>query len=127
MSAASSDALVIYGVTGDLAYKQIFTAVLGLVRDEGLNVPVIGVAHSGWTTEKLRAYAKESVEQHGKIDKALLDQFLGLLRYVDGDYADPKMFTELYRELGDAKYPLHYLAVPPRFFEVVANGIATAG
>jgi glucose-6-phosphate 1-dehydrogenase len=124
MSEAPSDALVIFGVTGDLAYKQIFSSLLGLVRDEGLNVPIIGVAHSGWDIDKLRDHAKESLAQHGPVDEKAQAKLLSLLRYVDGDYADPELFERLHKELGDATRPLHYLAVPPSFFGIVAEGIA---
>jgi len=124
MSGEPSDALVVYGVTGDLAYKQIFSSLLGLVRDEGLNVPIIGVAHSDWDIEKLRAHVKDSLAQHGPVDEKAQEKLLSLLRYVDGDYADPAIFEALNKELGEAIRPLHYLAVPPSFFEVVAAGIA---
>ena len=63
-----SDALVIFGVTGDLAYKQIFSSLLGLVRDEGLDVPIIGVANSGWDLDQLKARAKDSLSHHGPVD-----------------------------------------------------------
>ncbi|WP_234730397.1 glucose-6-phosphate dehydrogenase [Acidocella facilis] len=124
MSAAPSDALVIFGVTGDLAYKQIFTSLLGLVRDEGLNVPIVGVAKSGWNLDQLKARAKDSLAQHGSVDPKAQDKLLSLLRYVDGDYAEQATFENLRRELGDAKRPLNYLAVPPSMFGVVADGIA---
>jgi len=127
MSSAVSDALVIFGVTGDLAYKQIFSSLLGLVRDEGLNVPIIGVANSGWNLDQLKARAKDGVAQHGPVDAKSLDKLLSLLRYVDGDYADPATFENLHRELGQAKRPLNYLAVPPALFGVVADGIAKSG
>jgi glucose-6-phosphate 1-dehydrogenase len=124
MQAAPSDALVIFGVTGDLAYKQIFTSLLGLVRDEGLNVPIVGVAKSGWNLDQLKARAKDSLAQHGPVDPKAQDKLLSLLRYVDGDYAEQATFENLRRELGDAKRPLNYLAVPPSMFGVVADGIA---
>ena len=119
-----SDALVVFGVTGDLAYKQIFASLLGLVRDEGLNVPIVGVANSGWNLEQLRARAADSLAQHKPVDRKAQEKLLSLLRYVDGDYADPATFEHLHRELGDAKRPLNYLAVPPSMFGVVADGIA---
>ena len=114
MEAAPSDALVFFGASGDLAFKQIFPALLGLVGDEGVNVPIVGVAKSGWKVDDLKARAKASIESHGGADPAKLARLLGLLRYVDGDYSDPQTFTELKRTLGDAKRPLHYLAIPPR-------------
>ncbi|MBU6425475.1 MAG: glucose-6-phosphate dehydrogenase [Rhodospirillales bacterium] len=124
MPGAPSDALVVFGATGDLAYKQVFTSLLGLVRDEGLNVPIIGVANAGWTLDHLKARAKDSLAQHGPVDAKAQEKLLSLLRYVDGDYADPATFEALRRELGDAKRPLNYLAVPPSTFGMVADGIA---
>jgi glucose-6-phosphate 1-dehydrogenase len=119
-----SDALVFFGATGDLAYKQIFPSLLGLVRDEGLNVPIIGVAKAGWGLDQLKARAKESLAHHGSVDQKAEDTLMSLLRYVDGDYADPATFANLRTQLGDAKRPLNYLAVPPGLFGTVAEGIA---
>ena len=122
-----SDALVFFGATGDLAYEQIFPSLLGLVRDEGLNVPIIGVAKAGWGLGQLKDRAKGSIAHHGPVDEKAQEKLLSLLRYVDGDYADPATFSALYRELGDAKRPLNYLAVPPSTFGIVAAGIAKSG
>src|SRR4051794_12703870 len=97
-----SDALVFFGATGDLAHKKIFPALHALVRRGTLDVPVIGVAKAGWTLDDLKTRAKESIEEH---DDAF-DRLLELLRYVDGDYADPATFTELRKQLGDAKRPM---------------------
>src|SRR6202522_2965779 len=122
-----SDAFVFFGATGDLAYKQIFPSLQRLVRDEGLNIPIIGVAHSGWNLDQLKARAKESVEKNGGIDQEAFEKLNGLLRYVDGDYKDQNTFVELRTELGDAKRPLHYLAIPPSLFGTVAEGLAKSG
>lgn len=127
MSHVPSDALVVFGVTGDLAYKQIFSALLGLVRDEGLDVPIIGVAKSGWDLGQLKAFAQKSLVQHGATDAPSQEKLLSLLHYVDGDYGDPVTFTKLYAELGNTTRPLNYLAVPPSMFGTVAEGIAKAG
>jgi glucose-6-phosphate 1-dehydrogenase len=127
MAAAQSDALVFFGASGDLAFKQIFPALLGLVGDEGVNVPIVGVAKAGWTVEQLKGRAKDSIAKHGGADAAKLDKLLGLLRYVDGDYNDPQTFEKLKQELGGAKRPLHYLAIPPSLFGVVVSALATAG
>ena len=122
-----SDAIVFFGATGDLAYKQIFPSLLGLVRDEGLNVPIVGVAKSGWGLDQLKDRAKDSLGQHGLTDQAAQDKLLSLLRYVDGDYADPATFSKLHDELGESKRPLHYLAVPPSLFAIVAAGLSQSG
>jgi glucose-6-phosphate 1-dehydrogenase len=117
---------VFFGATGDLAYKQIFPALLGLVERNHLDVPIIGVARSGWDLAKLRKRARESVEQRGKVDEEAFDKLSSLLRYIDGDYADPRTFQRLRKALGDAERPLHYLAIPPTMFATVTEGLAAA-
>ena len=127
MPASPSDALVFFGATGDLAYKQIFPSIQGLIRDEGLDIPIIGVAKSGWSLEQLRDRAKDSLEHHGGLDQNAFKKLTELLRYVDGDYADPATFASVRKELGAAKGPLHYLAIPPSLFGPVVQGLAKSG
>ncbi|HTB73048.1 MAG TPA: glucose-6-phosphate dehydrogenase, partial [Polyangiaceae bacterium] len=122
-----SDALVFFGATGDLAYKQIFPGLQALIRRGALDVPVIGVAKSGWSLEQLRARARDSLEHHGGLDRGAFDKLSSLLRYVDGDYADAATFERVRRELGGAARPLHYLAIPPSAFSEVVDGLARAG
>ncbi len=127
MSLPHSDALVFFGATGDLAYKKIFPALQAMIRRGRLNVPIIGVAKAGWGLEQFRARAKDSLEKHGGIDSAAFQKMLSLLRYVDGDYKDPATFTKLREELGDAKRPTHYLAIPPALFGLVVEQLCHAG
>jgi glucose-6-phosphate 1-dehydrogenase len=124
MNGARSDAIVFYGATGDLAYKQIFPALYALARHERLEVPVIGVARAGWDLSSLRARARDSVLAHGAMDEAVFSRFASLLRYVDGDYRDARTFAALRRELGDARRPLHYLAIPPELFPTIVDHLA---
>jgi glucose-6-phosphate 1-dehydrogenase len=125
--ALSSDALVFFGASGDLAWKQIFPALQAMVRSGALAVPVIGVAKSRWTLDQLRARARDSLEHHGGVDRGGFDKLCSLLRYVDGDYGDPSTFEAIRRELGGAKRPLHYLAIPPSAFPVVVEGLDKSG
>lgn len=122
-----SDALVIFGITGDLAYKQIFPALHALVRRGQLKAPVIGMARAGSSVEELRARATASIEERGSPDRAALDTLLGLLRYVGGDYEDPRTFAAMKAALAGAERPSFYLAIPPSMFGPVASGIAAAG
>jgi glucose-6-phosphate 1-dehydrogenase len=124
MSNTTSDALVLFGATGDLAYKKIFPALQALVRHGGLEVPVIGVAYSGWRLEQLRERVRDSLARHGGIDEQAFAKLSGLLRYVDGDYRDKTTFERLAAALGGAARPLHYLAIPPSMFPTVAVGLA---
>ncbi len=127
MADFQSDAFVFFGATGDLAHKQIFPSLQGLVRDQGLKMPIIGVAKAGWNLDQLKARAKDSIEKHGGIDQGAFNKLTSLLRYVDGDYNDPNTFAQLRKELGSAKQPLHYLAIPPSLFGTVARGLAESG
>ena len=124
MSTEQSDALVFFGATGDLAFKQIFPALLALVERHGLNIPVVGVAKAGWNLDQFKQRAQDSIKAHGAFNQASFEKLLSLLKYVDGDYRDPKTFDDLRKALGDAKRPLHYLAIPPSFFETVVEGLA---
>jgi len=126
MSPAHSDALVFFGATGDLAYKKIFPALQAMVKRGHLAVPVIGVAKAGWNLDQLKARARDSLEKHGGLDPAAFATLSGLLRYVDGDYKDPVTFQAIRKELGSARRPAHYLAIPPMLFELVVEQLAKA-
>jgi glucose-6-phosphate 1-dehydrogenase len=127
MDQPKSDALVFFGATGDLAYKQIFPSLQRLAKRGKLTGPVIGVAKAGWNLDQLKARAKDSVDKHGGIDPEGLADLLGRLHYVDGDYADASTFAQVRQELGSAKNPLHYLAIPPFLFGAVCEKLKSSG
>jgi glucose-6-phosphate 1-dehydrogenase len=128
MAVSRSDALVVFGVTGDLAHKQIFPARYAMVKRGELTVPVIGVAFPKWSLERLQRRATDSVKRAGGIDnKGALKKLLSLLRYVSGDYKDPATFSAIKQALGGAKRPAHYLAIPPSLFETVIENLGKAG
>ena len=127
MSETHSDALVFFGATGDLAYKKIFPSLQAMARRGNLDVPVIGVAKAGWNLDQLRARALESVEKYGRLDRDAFATLSARLRYIDGDYRDSATFDALRRELGDAKHPAHYLAIPPVLFGPVVEQLARSG
>src|SRR5688572_4430062 len=108
MNQPKSDALVLFGASGDLAYKKIFPALYAMARRGHLNVPVIGVANSPWTTEQLRTRAKESIERNGPVESSALAEVLRRLSYVQGEYTDSATYDKLRRELGGASHPIHY-------------------
>ncbi|WNM23277.1 glucose-6-phosphate dehydrogenase [Demequina capsici] len=122
-----SDAFVFFGATGDLARKMIFPSLLMMVRDGQLDVPVVGVASSGWTIDDLKQRARESVGKSADKHPEAFERLLGLLRYVDGDYRDASTFGALKEALGGAARPTHYLAIPPALFGTVIEGLAAAG
>ena len=114
MNTLSCDALVFFGATGDLAYKKIFPSLQAMVKRGVLDVPVVGVAKSGWGLEQLQARARESIERHGGFDAAAFGKLMRLLRYVDGDYAESATFEALRKELGTASVPLTIWRYRPR-------------
>ena len=127
MTGLPSDALVLFGATGDLAYKKIFPALYAMTKLGALSTPVIGVARSDWSLERLRKRVQDSIEQSGGIDnEGAFNHFLLRFSYVAGDYKDEGTFTAIRKTLGDAKRPAHYLAIPPSLFETVINGLGAS-
>ena len=127
MTVSQSDALVLFGVTGDLAHKMIFPALYALVKRDALKIPVIGVAAPKWSLAQLRDRVQDSITQSGGIDdRPAFDQLLSLLSYVSGDYKDPGTFSKIKEVLARAQRPAHYLAIPPMLFETVIQGLGAA-
>lgn len=123
-----SDALVLFGITGDLAYKKIFPALYAMAGRGHLGFPVIGVARSAWTQEQLLARARTSiVERFGVLNEEAFAVLARQLRYLAGDYADSSTYLRLREQLAGSSRPLHYLAVPPSIFPAAIEGLAGSG
>lgn len=123
-----SDALVVFGVTGDLAHKMILPSLYQMVRRGHLDEPIIGVAFDDWDVDKLAERARDGiVRQFGSIDEAVFARFRAQLRYVSGDYRTAETFDRLRAALGGASRPLYYLAIPPSLFGTVIDALAAAG
>ncbi|MBV9620163.1 MAG: glucose-6-phosphate dehydrogenase [Gammaproteobacteria bacterium] len=128
MERRDCDAMVLFGVTGDLAYRKIMPALYQLARRNVLTVPVVGVARQGWNLQQLTARVAESLKTFvPNADPAVVQRLIALLRYVDGDYNDRATFQALRSALGEAQRPLHYLAVPPSMFAVVVQHLSETG
>ena len=126
--ALRSDALVLFGVTGDLVARKIFPALYAMAKRGALNVPVIGVATSKLSVADLCKRATDSIKQAGRIDdRRALRHLLSLLGYVSGNYKDPATFVALKQALGKARRPAHYLAIPPALFATVIQGLGAVG
>src|ERR1700690_880076 len=127
MATNQIDALVIFGAPGDLAKLETFPALVGLVKRGVLNVPVIGVAKSGWGLEQFRDYATASLKLN-KMDPAdpAAVKMLSLLRYVDGDLDDDGTYKAMSDEIGSGEHVLFYLEVPPGLWGRIARRIAGA-
>ena len=129
MEAPVSDALVFFGITGDLAFKKIFPALQAMSRHRGTpGQPLIGVASTRWTLDSVKARVRDSLAAYGGgVDEAAYAALAERLRYVGGDYHDPALYERLREQLGDARHPLHYLAIPPSLFATVVEGLQKSG
>lgn len=128
VSGEPGDALVLFGMTGDLAYKKIFPALYGLVQRDALNVPVVGVASSHLTMAQLRERIRASISASGRgEDPKVLRKLIERVAYVSGDYNDADVFRRLREALGEARHPVHYLAIPPSLFATVITGLDATG
>jgi glucose-6-phosphate 1-dehydrogenase len=128
MSAIYSDAIVLFGATGDLAAKKIFPGLYDMTERGALDIPVVGVAREELDIEHMRARVRASLDlTRPQRDPAVTEKFLGLLRYVGGDYRVAGTYARLRATLGAARRPLHYLAIPPAMFPVVVEGLGAAG
>jgi glucose-6-phosphate 1-dehydrogenase len=124
MTASGSDALVLFGVTGDLAHKMTFPALYAMAKQGTLKAPVIGVAFPKWSLAPLRERVTDSIKRSGGIDnQRAFRHLLSLLSYVSGDYNDGGTFTAIKKALGSARRPAYYLAIPPSLFETVIKGL----
>jgi len=126
---APSDAVVFFGMTGDLAHKKIFPALYNMAKREQLNIPVIGVASSPWSVDQLRDRARDGIEQYGGgvDDEQAFGRLAELLDYVSGDYADLQTYKTLGERLRNSQRPAFYLAIPPSLFPVVVEHLGAAG
>ena len=127
MISEQSDALVFYGVTGDLAFKKIFPALQAMVRRGKLNVPIVGVARSSWTVDQLRQRVHDSLEKYGGVDASAFEKLSRLLHYVAVDYTDASACRAIHAVLKDARSPAIYLAVPPHLFAPAVEQLANSG
>ena len=124
MARSQSDALVLFGVTGDLAHKMVIPALYALVKHGNLDTPIIGVALPKWSPDQLHDRVKDSLKQAGvSAEPAVLNKLISLLRYVSGDYKDGRTYQAIKEALGDARRPAHYLAIPPSLFGTVIKGL----
>jgi glucose-6-phosphate 1-dehydrogenase len=127
MTDLQSDAFVFFGATGDLAYKQIFPALQALFRHTRVDLPIIGVARRNWTTDQLRNRARDSLQRQGGLDPDTFAKLSARLQFLSGDYGNEETYVQLRKMLGSSAKPLHYLAIPPSEFEIVAQGLAKSG
>jgi glucose-6-phosphate 1-dehydrogenase len=103
MALQTSDRLVIFGITGDLAKKMTLPSLYRLERRDMLHVPIVTVASSDWTHDQLLAHAREAIEkEEGSIDEKVFTRLAQRMSYVRGNFKDPQLYEDLKKELGDA-------------------------
>lgn len=123
-----ADALILFGITGDLAKKRLFPALYALTASGNLDRPIVGVARSNWSDDELRQRARQSLEDAGtSIDDEVFQRLASNLSHVAGDYADTATYSEIAERVGHREFPLSYLAIPPDLFDDVVEGLASAG
>ena len=128
MASMTADALILFGITGDLARRALFSALYDLTRADKLDMPVIGVARSDWDDDTLRERAREALEDaEDEVDEEAFQKLAGNLTYVSGDYREPDTFEAIAKKVGDAKCTVAYLAIPPDLFDDVVTGLANVG
>ena len=124
----TADALILFGITGDLARRKLFTALYHLTREGVGDVPIIGVATRGWTDRILRERARDALEADGvDIDDGVFERLSKNLCYVSGDYRDRSTFDAIAERAGGPACAVSYLAIPPDLFDDVVEGLAGAG
>ena len=125
-----ADALVLFGATGDLARKKLFSALYDMTAEGRLEIPVIGIARSSWSDDEFRAHAREAIAATVTApDPAVVDALIARLSLVGGDYSDESTFVSLQAELTSlgSTRPTFYLAIPPVLFPTVAEGLSREG
>jgi glucose-6-phosphate 1-dehydrogenase len=127
-----ADALVIFGITGDLARKMTFKALYRLCANRTLGVPIIGVGRTDWSDDDLKQQARQAIQQDseegsGDLDEEAFASFADRLAYVQGDYADPDTYGRLKKAISFAKHPVFYLEIPPSLFAPVIEQLGSAG
>src|SRR5688572_488989 len=107
MATPSSDAFVFFGATGDLAYKKIFPALQGMIQRGELDMPLIGMSRGGWSLDRLRERAHDSLRDNGGVDADAFARLSAQLQYIDGDYNDPATYERLKQGLTGTSRPIH--------------------
>jgi glucose-6-phosphate 1-dehydrogenase len=124
-----SEALVVFGATGDLAKRHLLPGLHEIARRGHLPSRVIGVARSEWDDEQFREYARASIAEFGPhgLNPEAFEKLASALRFVKGEYTEPDTYRRLRKEIDGARHPLAYLAVPPSVFVAVIEGLVEAG
>jgi glucose-6-phosphate 1-dehydrogenase len=124
-----ADALVVFGITGDLARRSTLPALYDLTQQGLLTCPVIGVGRRAQSSEEIAQRASEAIAaaKKEKLDEKVLREFLSRLTYVGGDAEEGPLYDRLRAALDGTTTPVFYLATPPTMFREVAEELAAEG
>src|SRR5262249_37552786 len=125
-------AVVIFGVTGDLARKKLMPAIYDLAN-RGLLPPsfaLVGFARRDWKHEDFGQIVYEAVKQHSRTPfrQEVWDRLSDGIRFVQGTFDDDQAFAQLAEmlekldaERGTGGNRAFYLSIPPNAFPVVCE------
>ena len=123
-----ADALILFGISGDLARKKLLPALYHMTAAGRLDIPIVGVASSDWDDAALSRHVREALAATGEdVDEETFSRLASRLAYVAGDYRDPSTYADIATRLGDAACAVAYLAIPPELFDDVVEGMASVG
>jgi glucose-6-phosphate 1-dehydrogenase len=126
--ALTADALVIFGITGDLARVMTYRSLYRLEARGLLECPIVGVAFDDWTLDHLVERARDSIVATGEdLDEEVFARLAKRLSYVHGDFSDDATYAEVAKAVDGKSTPVFYLEIPPSLFGTVVGGLAKAG
>ena len=126
IGSATADVLVIFGITGDLAKVMTFHSLYRLEQRGLLNCPIVGVAVNDWTTDQLRAHARECIAGCGEaVDDEVFDRLAARFSYVSGDFADSRTYKRVAEAIKGTSLPVFYLEIPPSCSRRSSRGCPT--
>ena len=125
--------LVVFGGTGDLAYRKLYPALFHRDIGEQLSDPtrIIGVSRRPLTPDAFRRSVREALLKHNAADATLpeaLDRFLRRLDHLEVDAASDAGWDNLRELLGaDERIRAYYMATGPDLFGPIAKRLGAAG
>jgi glucose-6-phosphate 1-dehydrogenase len=132
-------AVVIFGITGDLAKRKLIPALYNLVVDGGMpdRFAIVGLTRGSDTQDQMRERFRASTAEFGRrksVDAEVWRKFGEALEFVNGQIDDPQAYADLKerlaavdREKGTQQNRIFYLATPPELFPVILKNLAHAG
>ncbi len=123
-------AIVIFGVTGDLARRKLMPALYENAKSNRLPKPlhIIGFARRSWTSEKMCDVLRQGVLDYGRtrpIDENILAKLLENTSYIELTFQDIEGYASLQDVMAaiGVRNTLFYLATPPGMYATIVENI----